>query len=247
MMDWICSQPPPPFLARMPEELGRYSFTCDLRDSISREVCFTAHYEPQETALTQAVLGREMCFVDVGANWGYFTLLAAHLVGEGGRVVSLEPDPRLFSVLLENLARNKVDQATALPLAAAEGRSVLMLSGYSETGGNFGMSRVIAKQPVEDGYFQVLSDSLDSILDEQRIDSVDLMKMDIEGSEALAVKGMSRCLATKKIKHLLLELHPQQLLDLGSSADAVVEILLAADYKGITIDGDSPLGIRPRP
>ena len=47
------------------------------------------------------------------------------------------------------------------------------------------------KQPVEEGCFQVLSDSLDSVLDEQGIDSVDLMKMDIEGCEALAVKGMS--------------------------------------------------------
>jgi len=53
------------------------------------------------------------------------------------------------------------------------------------------MSRVIVKQPVEEGCFQVLSDSLDSVLDEQGIDSVDLMKMDIEGCEALAVKGMS--------------------------------------------------------
>jgi len=98
------------------------------------------------------------------------------------------------------------------------------------------MSRVIVKQPVEEGCFQVLSDSLDSVLDEQGIDSVDLMKMDIEGCEALAVKGMSRCLAAKKIKDLLLELHPQQLLDGGSSPDFVLGALRSADYMGFTID-----------
>ena len=62
------------------------------------------------------------------------------------------------------------------------------------------------------------------------------MKMDIEGCEALAVKGMSRCLAAKKIKHLLLELHPQQLLDGGSSPDFVLGALRSADYMGFTID-----------
>lgn len=220
----------------MPEEVSGYSFRCDLRDSICREVCFTGRYEPQETALARAILRPGMCFVDVGANWGYFTLLAAHLVGKGGRVISLEPDPRLFSILLENLTRNKLDQAAALPLAAANHRGVLMLAGYNETGGNFGLSRVIAKPPLQNGRFQVLSDSLDSVLDDQRLDSVDLMKMDIEGAEALAVKGMSKCLAKRKIKHLLLELHPDLLLDQGFSVDAVIEILRAADYTGFTIN-----------
>src|SRR5262245_56723365 len=87
------------FWMRSPKRLGGWSFQCDLRDSIAREVCFTGRYEPQETALVQAILKPGMSFVDVGANWGYFTLLAAHKVGVKGRVVSLEPDPRLFPVL----------------------------------------------------------------------------------------------------------------------------------------------------
>ena len=241
IIDWLCPQPPPPFWARVPGELGGFVFRCDLRDSISQEVCFTGRYEPQETALARAILGPGMSFVDVGANWGYFTLLAAHLVGRGGRVISLEPDPRLFPILIDNLTRNQLDQANAVYLAAADTRGVLSLAGYSENGGNFGVSRVIAKQPSEDRCFQVPSNSLDSVLDEQRIDSVDLMKLDIEGSEAMAVKGMSNCLATKRIKHLLLELHPQQLLDQGFSADAVIETLLAAGYVGFTVDHSAPV------
>ena len=241
IMDWICLRPPQAFWMRTLEELGGYSFKCDLRDAICREVCFTGRYEPQETALARGILRPGMCFLDVGANWGYFTLLAAHLVGKGGRVISLEPDPRLFSILLDNLTRNELDQAIALPHAAADSQGVLLLAGYRESGGNFGVSRVIANQPFEDACFQVLSDSLDSVLDEQGIDSVDLMKMDIEGAEALAVKGMSKSLAKKKIKHLLLELHPQQLLDQGSCADAAVEILRAVDYTGFTINHSAPV------
>ena len=80
----------------MPREVGGFTFECDLRDAISREVCFTGRYEPLETLLVQSTLRPGMTFVDVGANWGYFTLVASHLVGSSGLVVSLEPDPRLF-------------------------------------------------------------------------------------------------------------------------------------------------------
>src|SRR6266566_1848196 len=106
------------FLMHLPEEVGGYSFRCDLRDTISREVCFTGRYEPQETALGRSTWRPGMSFVDVGANWGYFTLLAASLVGTNGRVLSLEPDPRLFSILRDNIVRSGLNQVTALQLAA---------------------------------------------------------------------------------------------------------------------------------
>ena len=83
----LCRRPPSAFLMYMPEEMGGYAFHCDLRDGISREVCFTGYYEPQETALVRSILRPGMSFVDVGANWGYYTLLAANLVGSKGRVL----------------------------------------------------------------------------------------------------------------------------------------------------------------
>src|SRR5262249_47379079 len=70
-----------PFLARLPQDLGGASFVCDLQDSIAREVCFTGRYEPQETHIARMLLQGGMTVVDVGANWGYFTLVCAHLVG----------------------------------------------------------------------------------------------------------------------------------------------------------------------
>ena len=116
------------FLMRMPDDVGGYPFRCDLRDIISREVCFTGTYEPQETTLVRAILRPGMTFVDVGANWGYFTLLAASLVGTTGRVLSLEPDPRLFSILQENVGRSGLDHVTPLQLAAAHQAGILSLS-----------------------------------------------------------------------------------------------------------------------
>jgi FkbM family methyltransferase len=227
----------------MPEELGGYLFYCDLRDGISREVCFTGHYEPQVTALVRRILRAGMSFVDVGANWGYFTLLAASLVGPGGRVLGLEPDPRLFKILQENIRRSELDQVTVLPTAAADKAGTLTLAGYDEMEENFGLSRITANPRDAQLTFQVSADTLDHLFDEHGMTEIDLLKMDIEGAEVFAFAGLIDSLATRRVKRVLLELHPQQLAEHGSHASVIINRLQEAGYKAWTID-HSPTAIR---
>jgi len=232
----ILPRPSSAFLMHMAEEVGGYPFHCDLRDTISREVCFTGCYEPQVSALVRSILRPGMSFVDVGANWGYFTLLAASLVGRSGRVLSLEPDPRLFSILQGNVSRGRLDYVTAMQLAASHESGIVSLTGYTEDGGNFGISRITQRSEKEEGVFQVNSDSLDSILKLHGMLSVDLMKMDIEGGEVFAIAGLDESLSNRKIKRLILELHPIQLAEHGSTVSAITDKLQSAGYKGWTID-----------
>jgi FkbM family methyltransferase len=236
IMRRLCRRPPSAFLMYMPEETGGNSFYCDLRDTISREVCFTGYYEPQETALVRSILRPGMSFVDVGANWGYFTLFAASLVGSNGRVLSLEPDPRLFKILQENVTRSQLNQVTVLQVAAAHEPGTLKLAGYREDDGNFGLSRIVASYGSEQSVFQVKSDSLDHILNRQSLNSVDLMKMDIEGAEAFAIRGLRESLAERRVKRLLLELHPAQLTEHGSSVSTIIQNLQSSGYRAWTID-----------
>ena len=221
---------------RTPQALGGWCFRCDLRDSIAREVCFTGRYEPQETALIQAILKPGMTFVDVGANWGYFTMLAAHRVGRNGKVVSLEPDPRLFPVLMENIDANHLSQVTAFQTAAANQCGWLTLAGFDESGGNFGLSRVVGHSHGNDRQFRVGSQSLDEIFRQEDLGAVDLVKMDIEGAEGLALQGMQYFLANHLVRRLLLELHPAQLAELGQSAADLIEQLRQFGYQIWKID-----------
>jgi len=237
LIHWLACRPPPAFEMRLPERLGGASFRCNLRDAIAREVCFTGLYEPQETALVQAFLRPGMTFVDVGANWGYFTLLAAHLVGSSGRVVSLEPDPRLFASLTDNLTRNCLSQVTALPLAAADKSGILTLAGYQESGENWGLSRITSVNPGSGvPSFQVAATALDDLLDEPGLDIIDLMKIDIEGAEGFALKGLARSLARQRVKRLLLELHPDQLAEHEHSLEGMLEKLEGAGYQAWSVD-----------
>ena len=239
----LCRRPRAAFLMRLPAELGGYSFLCDLRDTISRDVCFTGRYEPQETAIVRSILKSGMTFVDVGANWGYFTMLAASLVGQSGRVLSLEPDPRLFPILKENVARGELDQVTVLQLAAANEAGTLSLAGYDENEENFGLSKLASGNAEKGPIFQVNADSLDRILKSRQLASIDLMKMDIEGAEGFAIAGLKRSLSERRIRRLLLELHPAELAGHGSSAAEVIGTLRDAGYCGWTID-HSPAATR---
>ena len=76
-MNWICRRGVPPFIAPFPGSSGGLRFECDLRTCWPARPTSIGTYEPQETAIVKRALQRGGTFVDVGANWGYFTLLAA--------------------------------------------------------------------------------------------------------------------------------------------------------------------------
>lgn len=232
----LCRRPPPPFLMQMRPELGGAAYHCDLRDAVTREVCFAGKYEPQETAIVRSILIPGMSFVDVGANWGYFTLLGAHLVGSTGHVLSLEPDPRLFSLLRDAVDRNQLRQVIALQVAAADTRGTLRLAGFDEAGGNFGVSRLLPTGGDAALCFEVVAEPLDAVLQQHSIEIVDLMKIDIEGAEAIALQGLEESLLRHRVKRVLIELHPSQLVQQGSSPQAIVSRMLHAGYQGYRID-----------
>jgi len=171
-----------------------------------------------------------MTFVDVGANWGYFTLLAATSVGPGGRLVSLEPDPRLFPILRANVVRNGFTNVATRQVAASDRGGECSFAGFDESSEKWGLSHLI-DAPGE-GTFTVATCSVDGLLDELDIQSVDVLKMDIEGAEELALRGMKAGLERRRYKRILLEVHPGLLQQRGRTVADVFGPLRAAGYAG---------------
>ncbi|HEV3140414.1 MAG TPA: FkbM family methyltransferase, partial [Vicinamibacterales bacterium] len=154
-----------PFWARLPDDLGGLEFRCDLRDALMREACLTGRYEPQETAILQHLLRPGMTFVDVGANWGYFTLVGAFLVGPTGRAVSIEADPRACRTVQSNLDRNRLAFVALHNIAASDAAGTLRLHQYEPRAGesgNFGVGR--ATNPAGGRTFDVPARPLDDVL-----------------------------------------------------------------------------------
>jgi FkbM family methyltransferase len=203
-----------------------------------REVCLTGRYEPQETEIVRRVLRPGDVFVDVGANWGYFTLLAAHLVGPNGRVVSVEADPRASQSLREHAATNQLHWVTPVEIAADRGDGSVVLRAYGSVASTSSNLGVAASTTVVSGAppFVVRTRALDDVLDESGIDRVQLLKMDIEGAESRAIDGLQRRLRAHLVDRLVLELHPAHLRDQGSSVEAVISALRGHNYHAWQID-----------
>jgi FkbM family methyltransferase len=237
-MNWVARRRVDPFWMQLPADLGSLTYACDLRDGLMREVCLTGRYEPQETALLRHLLRPGMTFVDVGANWGYFTLVGAHLVGSTGRVLSIEADPRACRALHANLAKNHIASTVVRNIAASDGPGRLRFREYEPQArdtGNFGVAQTTLL--AEHGrHVEIDAAALDDVLDREQIDRVHLLKMDIEGGEAKAVAGLARRLASHRIDAISMELHPHHLRDLGTSAAAVIAELRRHGYVPWRID-----------
>jgi FkbM family methyltransferase len=223
-----------PFVAFLPADLGGASFVCDLRDTIAREACFTGRYEPQETQIAQRLLAPGMVVVDLGANWGYFTLVAAHLVGGRGTVIAIEPHPRLAAVLADNVASNGLAHVEIVRAAAAAGTGARSFVGFDEQSGNWGVSRAAREAEVPD--FEVQTAALDGLLDERKVSRVDLVKIDVEGGEADAIRGMAGGLGTRRYRYVLVECHPAELAKMRVSIEECLRPLRQAGYHGWQID-----------
>jgi FkbM family methyltransferase len=229
-------------VARLPAEYGGPNFWCDLSDDIARDVCLVGSYEPQVTRVLTRLLSPGMTVVDVGANWGYFTLLAASRVGPTGRVVAFEPDPRMFRLLERNLALNAFPHVEALPVAAGRSAEALTLEGYAADARNRGTSRVCDGEPADSTSFVVPSGRMDELLREQGC-VIDLIKIDVEGTEDAVLDGMRDGLCAGRYRRVLVELHPQLLAARGLTPDRCCAALIAAGYTGWAFD-HSPEAVR---
>lgn len=156
----------------------------------------------QETAwLLRRLLHPGMTFVDGGAHFGYFTLLGASLVGETGRVVAVEADPRNGAVLRANLALNRLRNVEVVVAALADRRRTLHLQKASESAWH-GLYAV--RGPVQ-SIVEVPGVPLDDLLSR-----ADVIKFDLQGAEPIVLRGMERLLRQPGL-NIIMEFWPEGL------------------------------------
>jgi FkbM family methyltransferase len=175
-------------------------------------------YEPDLQTCAAELVRPGMRVFDVGANIGYISLLLARRVGEAGRVIAFEALPANQERLSANLALNPEGRRVELVRAAVVDavRPVRFLvagsGGMGKAEGSAGRKNVAYAETLE-----VPGLSLDDFVFNQGQPAPDLIKMDIEGGEVLALPGMARLLAERR-PVLLLELHGPESLDAAWAA-----------------------------
>lgn len=181
-------------------------------------------FEPFETELFARCIRESMTVVDVGANVGYYSLLAARRVGNSGRVFAIEANPAMYSMLLQNIAVN--DYQKIIPVH----RCVSNLSGQAR----FRINRVVAGESgmlprgeaEREDTITLDTGTLDDLLPDG---AADVLKMDIEGAEGLALMGASRLLRNCR-PQIFMEFVPALLTKMGTPPADVLEIIKQHGY-----------------
>jgi len=172
-------------------------------------------FEPETVALFTRVLGPGATVVDVGANHGYFSVLAAALVGPTGRVEAFEPNPPVADALAEVLARNGVDGRVSVHRVALADRDGEAEFFPSVSPVNDGLSSLLVSDDAvahgvirADHSIRVPTETFDAFAERAELGRVDLLKIDVEGAEALVLRGMERTLAGLPPRRIVCETTP---------------------------------------
>jgi FkbM family methyltransferase len=222
---------------------GDVRFLADMANEQQRQM-FVGCFAREVSHWIRRILRTGDTFVDVGANVGYVTLLGAARVGRGGRVVAVEPYPPNFRILTEQVERNRLGYVKLMPVALSdEPGSLRLYAPPAEEHRDYNVSYVKSEnyQAVD-----VPTRKLDDVLDELGIETVRLMKVDVEGAEPKVFAGGERSLGAGRVQHVISEINGPYLVKVGSSPRKVCEQMKGMGFefakvgsRGVEV-GDEP-------
>jgi len=192
-------------------------------------------WEASETAAFLAHVREGMCVFDVGANIGYYTLLAARAVGPAGRVYAFEPEPRNFELLTRNISENGLTNVRPVNAAASSREGVVRLHLDDA---NFGAHSFVAGSVRTSSGRSVVvrTVGLDAFAGEARAFGAGVfVKIDVQGAEALVVEGGSRLLSLPAVT-VLLEIWPEALVRAGADARRLLAVLEDLGFRFEDVD-----------
>jgi len=193
-------------------------------------------YEKAETKFFYTVCHDGMTFLDVGANIGYYTALAARAVGPNGKVIALEPDPESYQYLEQTIKANAVGNVQAFQVAASDSSATLPLFISKD---NRGDNRLYA--PAEERpQIEVEARPIDELLSENNINTVDFIKIDVQGYEPKVITGLKKTINQSKNLTILMEFWPKGITEAGGDAGEFLEDLrkLGLTLFELKSDGD---------
>ena len=214
-----------PFVART---VFGFALAGDTRDMIQQYIYFFGIWEPELTDWIAGRLAPGDTFVDVGANIGYYSLLASKRVGSSGRVIGIEACPAVFRQLRENVTRNRLANVRVVNVAVSDRKGVVQL--FRGPDHNVGETSIFQGAGFEPGD-SVDSAPLEEIVGREDLASARLIKIDIEGAERFVVPTLVPILRSSRVDlELIVEFHPQYLTEPGQRADDLIQMVNATGF-----------------
>jgi len=178
-------------------------------------------HERGEVEFLESIVKEGMNVLDIGANIGITTVAIAKRIG-GGKLYSFEPVPEHFDTLRKNLSSNKLENVRVYGLAVTDqvGKADFYRKGL--------FSGIIFEEGAEK--FEVSTTTVDRFFGEEKIEKLDFINMDCEGSELLVLRGAKETLRKNKVK-IFCEIHHDFLEQLGQSIRELVKYLQSLEFE----------------
>lgn len=172
---------------------------------ISSELSIFHVHEPLTTNLIKNKLKEDMICLDIGSNIGYYAILESNLVGVGGKVIAIEPNPTNYKYLLKNLKLQNNNNTESYNFAASNKDGTIKFLIYETS--NECMTIPDGEESKYPGeVIEVPTKKMDTFVQELNLNTVDFLRMDVEGFEYYIFEGLKTTL--ERFKPLIqIELH----------------------------------------
>jgi FkbM family methyltransferase len=200
-------------------------------DTVGRVLAISGVWEPGvTTAFMRSLAPGDVC-VDIGAHIGYFTLLAARLVGPHGRVYAFEPSPSNYAQLAANLRRNDVANVTPFQVAVGPrpGRATLFEGPGTNSGGATLRRDLAERRPNPPPEAEVDVRPLAEAIPVDDLARIRVVKIDVEGSELEVLRAVTPVFEAGQPLSVFVELTPNWLLE--GAADFFDELRRAHGFR----------------
>ncbi len=209
-------------------EVHGYKIFLDAADTLNLS---TRIFEEFEVKVVQKMIRKGDVVIDLGAHIGYYTLLFANLVGKTGRVIAFEPEPTNYELLEKNLKINGYKNVVLVNKAVSSktGKNTLHLDEINTTG------HTLFNTKEDQTSIEIDSISLDDYFKDYG-GKINFVKMDIEGEEPEAIKGMCSILRRRNGIKIMTEFNPWLLEKNGKNPEEYIQLLEKFDFNIYEID-----------
>ncbi|MFI9638965.1 FkbM family methyltransferase [Micromonospora sp. NPDC051925] len=239
-----------PLAARLNDHLTRHPITATARtvdgitfptltttDIIQRYLYLFGTWEPHLTAWIRRRLTPGGTVIDIGANIGYYSLLAAHLVGPTGRVVAVEPSPTFTRALATAAHANRLDNIRIVRAAASDTSE--QIAFYTPDTANLGNTTQVRPDGSAVAAFQAEARPLPDLTTTNELAQARIIKIDAEGAEAAVIRGLTPAInQLHPSAELIIEVTPRLLAKQGLTTADVTAPLTAAGFHAYRLDNN---------
>jgi FkbM family methyltransferase len=212
---------------RLQVEVCGAPFRLDVRRrSVSRSVYLGGRWHYQVVSMLREHVKPGMVALDVGANVGFMAVHMAERAGPDGLVLAFEPEPRNFALLAVNARCARYRNVVPLEVAVGDRRGAARLYLSPRDGGDH---RIVAGDDGREAIAVPLT-TLDEVARERRT-AIHFAKMDIQGAEGAAIRGMERTLASREFRGLVMEFWPDALRRAGDRPEGILETIRRAGLR----------------